>query len=108
MNTRYLRRIVGIGIALALCATSAVALGQVETPAAPDQGVFPAAQTVPAALTGVSSIAADGSYTCALTTGGGVKCWGSNSQGQLGDDSTTDRHTPVTVRRISSSQSSSA
>ena len=50
-------------------------------------------------LTGdVSAISAGGFHTCALITTGAVQCWGDNSQGQLGDDSSgTNRATPVTV-----------
>ena len=57
---------------------------------------------VPGLANGVAAIATGMWHTCALTTGGAVKCWGQNLMGQLGDNSTTDSHAPVDVAGLGS------
>jgi alpha-tubulin suppressor-like RCC1 family protein len=47
--------------------------------------------------TGVKAIAAGGEHTCALTEAGGVKCWGNNSQAQLGNGRLTNSTIPLDV-----------
>ncbi|MEE2834972.1 MAG: DUF4215 domain-containing protein, partial [Myxococcota bacterium] len=42
-------------------------------------------------------------HVCARLQTGQIKCWGYNAQGQLGDGSTSNRSTPVTVQGISNS-----
>jgi hypothetical protein len=54
------------------------------------------------AQTPVTKVAVGQSHTCAVTTAGGLKCWGSNSSGQLGDGTSTSRLTPIDVPGLTS------
>lgn len=56
-----------------------------------------ASPQTPPPLNGITAIAAGRSHTCALNTAGGVKCWGENRYGQVGDDTDVWRIRPVNV-----------
>lgn len=47
---------------------------------------------------GVTSVAVGSLHTCAITTAGGLKCWGINDSGQLGNNSRMNSPVPVDVQ----------
>jgi len=59
---------------------------------AADASVHPSATSLK-----IRQISAGGSFTCALTASRAVKCWGENQDGELGDGTTTERHSPTSV-----------
>lgn len=69
-------------------------------------------ERTPVSVTGISDatqiIAGGNSQTCALRTGGTISCWGNNNTGQLGNGTTTDALTPVSVTGISDATQVSA
>ena len=45
----------------------------------------------------ISQLSLGGYHTCAILDDGTLKCWGSNSSGQIGDGTNTDRRSPTTI-----------
>ncbi|MFM7062043.1 MAG: RCC1 domain-containing protein, partial [Actinomycetes bacterium] len=51
---------------------------------------------LPLAFTyGATAVTAGASHTCAIVAEGSLKCWGLNTDGQLGDNTTTNRNVPT-------------
>jgi alpha-tubulin suppressor-like RCC1 family protein len=63
---------------------------------------LPASSPDRALASGVDEISTGGSHTCATTGAGVAKCWGKNDDGELGDNTLTDRHTPGNVAGLTS------
>ena len=76
------------------------ASGQVGDGAPPASRLSPV--DVAGLASGVAALALGNAHSCALTTGGGVKCWGANDAGQLGDGTTQARFTPQDVPGLAS------
>jgi len=53
-----------------------------------------------AAAPGQPALEAGAYHSCALTDGGGLRCWGRNDNGQLGDGTVENRPSPVAVRGL--------
>ncbi|MCL2823943.1 MAG: hypothetical protein FWD57_08130 [Polyangiaceae bacterium] len=51
---------------------------------------------------GVTKVATGGYHTCALLNTGGVKCWGANTWGAVGDGTTFHKTVPTQVRGLES------
>ena len=63
-----------------------------------------ACSTTPVLVPGlrdVEAIAAGGVFNCALLRSGSVECWGDDSQGELGDNTTNSTPRPTAVRGLS-------
>ncbi len=48
---------------------------------------------------GYTAISAGEHHTCAIVNDGGIRCWGRNNYGQIGNNTTTDQSSPVSVRK---------
>jgi hypothetical protein len=98
MNSAAQKVLSMVAALVLLIATGGAALGDSSHhPGAWDDIVNPSILAQDDGLTAVVAVAAGGRHSLAVKSDGTVWAWGSNLDGQLGDDTTTDRHRPVQV-----------
>ncbi len=76
--------------------------GQLGTGTREAAGINETPRTV---LTGAIAVNAAHEHTCALLRDGEVRCWGANDRGQLGDGTTDDGLSPITVSALAGATS---
>lgn len=79
-----------VGVTAATVVLAAVGLGVSPAATGADVGIA-------VALDDVVEVSVGSEHACALLTDATLQCWGYNSTGQLGDNTTTVRNQPVTV-----------
>jgi len=75
-------------------------LGFVSSDRCPGTSTTTTCSLVPKAVPGIKDavfVAAGGDHTCALTSDGTLKCWGKNTNGEVGDGTTIGRFVPVPI-----------
>ncbi len=77
-----------------VCETRYTAFPPPSPPNKPPHLPFP---PTAAGISGAIAIVSKTWHTCVLVADSGVKCWGSNDNGQLGIGSTTQQNSPVDV-----------
>lgn len=91
----------GAAVLIAMSSTLLFGLGAapaVAVPSAPAPAIAPAAVTSSAKAKSITAGFVD---SCALTTKGGVQCWGYNGEGELGDNTKVNSAKPVAVYGLS-------
>jgi alpha-tubulin suppressor-like RCC1 family protein len=74
-------------------------------------GLFGGSRPVPTSVVGIKAateVSIGGTHACAVLKSGAVDCWGSNTNGELGNGSTTGSTVPVSVTRITNATAVSA
>lgn len=105
-TTSYTKVQIGLNSACGLTAAGAVRCWGVKGfpfyGSSPATGLSDTPSTIPGLENGASDVSLGFSHACAVTGAGAVRCWGRNSNGELGDGTTTDSPTPVAVTGLPS------